>query len=315
MLAALLVQLYLYLTLEATPVHQAAFYGRQISLPQISWITSFSTTSTETTAMEIVTHLASEPQVAAVKSPFLIGPGFNILSYSQSFNDNADQVTTSTATSVVTDFVAEVTTSYVYVPPVTVTMVQAPTTVTSTVVVSATPGNYWESPELFTNLDSFKITHFADGQRNLEIVDSLPLNATTANNDSILGLTGSEAYPTLINGDQMVDLQNISSLLQLYYPANSINPGNNPVGGADFYASPIPLTYAKNVTLEYAVLFPVKFNWVYGGKLPGLYGGHETCSGGDIATSCFSTRLMWRPGGAGELYLVSSHLYSMECSL
>jgi len=28
-----------------------------------------------------------------------------------------------------------------------------------------------------------------------------------------------------------------------------------------------------------------------------------TCSGGDDATSCFSTRLMWREDGAGELYL------------
>ncbi|KAG1731175.1 uncharacterized protein EDB91DRAFT_1058886, partial [Suillus paluster] len=42
---------------------------------------------------------------------------------------------------------------------------------------------------------------------------------------------------------------------------------------------------------------------VKGGKLPGLYGGHTGCSGGAAAEDCLSTRLMWRPGGAGEPYL------------
>ena len=41
-----------------------------------------------------------------------------------------------------------------------------------------------------------------------------------------------------------------------------------------------------------------------GGKLPGLRGGPDThgCSGGNETdgTTCFSTRLMWRSGGAGE---------------
>ncbi|KAJ7891319.1 hypothetical protein B0H14DRAFT_3428627 [Mycena olivaceomarginata] len=39
------------------------------------------------------------------------------------------------------------------------------------------------------------------------------------------------------------------------------------------------------------------------GKLPGLFGGRPSCSGGDAATDCFSTRLMWRQDGMGELYL------------
>jgi len=61
---------------------------------------------------------------------------------------------------------------------------------------------------------------------------------------------------------------------------------------------------AKNVTLTYDVFFPVDFDWVLAGKLPGLYGGREGCSGGDDAQDCFSTRLMWRKDGFGELYLV-----------
>lgn len=94
-------------------------------------------------------------------------------------------------------------------------------------------------------------------------------------------------------------------MLQVLYPKGSSNPGSNPIGGADFYASPLPLDNATNVTLEYSVLFPADFDFVKGGKLPGLYGGHEACSGGAEAEECFSTRLMWRKGGMGELYLVS----------
>jgi len=99
---------------------------------------------------------------------------------------------------------------------------------------------------------------------------------------------------------------NSTSVLQLLYPANSINPGNRPIGGAQFYATPLQLTDAHNVTLRYSAFFPADFDWVLAGKLPGLYGGRTGCSGGDDALDCFSTRLMWRKGGVGELYLVRS---------
>jgi hypothetical protein len=39
-----------------------------------------------------------------------------------------------------------------------------------------------------------------------------------------------------------------------------------------FYAVPMDLTNAKSVNLEYKVFFPSGFNFVKGGKLPGLYG-------------------------------------------
>jgi hypothetical protein len=65
-----------------------------------------------------------------------------------------------------------------------------------------------------------------------------------------------------------------------------------------------PFAKASTLTFEYKVFFPSDFEWVKGGKLPGLYGGRTGCSGGDAALDCFSTRLMWRAGGAGELYLV-----------
>ncbi|KAF4578354.1 hypothetical protein EYR36_000161 [Pleurotus pulmonarius] len=88
------------------------------------------------------------------------------------------------------------------------------------------------------------------------------------------------------------------------YPAGSINPASQPQGGAEFYASPLEgMAEAQQVILTYSVFFPLGFDWVRGGKLPGLYGGRQHCSGGDSATDCFSTRMMWRQGGAGELYL------------
>jgi hypothetical protein len=58
--------------------------------------------------------------------------------------------------------------------------------------------------------------------------------------------------------------------------------------------------------LSYELAFDEDFPWVKGGKLPGLRGGPDFvgCSGGNEpnGTDCFSTRLMWRTDGAGEVY-------------
>lgn len=43
-----------------------------------------------------------------------------------------------------------------------------------------------------------------------------------------------------------------------------------------------------------------------GGKLPGMHGGNMRCTGGQLkpnGDNCFSTRLMWGPGGRVEGYL------------
>ena len=73
-------------------------------------------------------------------------------------------------------------------------------------------------------------------------------------------------------------------------------------GGAGFYMDgKIPIT--TEVWLEYKIYFCSSFDFVKGGKLPGLYGGRHHCSGGDAATDCFSARLMWRRNGDGEVYM------------
>ncbi|KAH9949540.1 polysaccharide lyase family 14 protein [Amylocystis lapponica] len=93
-------------------------------------------------------------------------------------------------------------------------------------------------------------------------------------------------------------------VLQVTYPAGSYSHNT---GGAQFYsrwnASGAPFA---SVLLSYEVAFDADWDWVKGGKLPGLRGGPDVngYDGGDPAngTDCFSARLMWRTGGAGEVY-------------
>ncbi|KAG1815945.1 uncharacterized protein BJ212DRAFT_1355628 [Suillus subaureus] len=62
----------------------------------------------------------------------------------------------------------------------------------------------------------------------------------------------------------------------------------------------------QSMLLSYELAFDSNFNWVQGGKLPGLRGGPDVnnCSGGaePNGTNCFSTRLMWRKYAQGEVY-------------
>ncbi|KAH9992477.1 hypothetical protein BJV77DRAFT_1060463 [Russula vinacea] len=55
-------------------------------------------------------------------------------------------------------------------------------------------------------------------------------------------------------------------MLQLFYPKDSINPAKWPKGGSEFYATPLDISKASNVTLEYKVFFPGDFDWVKGGN-------------------------------------------------
>lgn len=175
----------------------------------------------------------------------------------------------------------------------------------------------WIQPHRFSNLAAFNISNFAYGDDNLDLVGEIPPQAYARPNLRVaqVEFDGIQAPlpPLLSNRPTVPSLRTLSesdpTLLQLFYPERSINPSHptRPQGGADFYANPLQegiLHGALNVTLGYSVFFPAGFEFALGGKLPGLYGGHERCSGGDDAQSCFSTRLMWRKGGMGELYLV-----------
>jgi len=96
-------------------------------------------------------------------------------------------------------------------------------------------------------------------------------------------------------------------ILRVSYPAGSASQESartdgTPEGGAQVYLllrdGPIDVLY-----LRYYVRFPEQFDFVKGGKLPGLFGGTAT-AGGRIpdGTDGFSTRYMWRRDGDGEVY-------------
>jgi len=94
------------------------------------------------------------------------------------------------------------------------------------------------------------------------------------------------------------------------YPEGSYIPSASPQGGLSFYApgpDSLDMTTAKTLTLGYSVFFEEGFDFNMGGKLPGLYGGDDaetavSCSGGRRSTGCYSSRLMWRTDGMGEMY-------------
>jgi len=100
--------------------------------------------------------------------------------------------------------------------------------------------------------------------------------------------------------------QKFEQILRVHYPANSASPTvselGNPLGGAQFYAN-LKLPPQEALLLSYYVRFSDDFQFVKGGKLPGLFGGQGN-NGGDIpdGTDGFSTRYMWRRNGEGEIY-------------
>lgn len=103
-------------------------------------------------------------------------------------------------------------------------------------------------------------------------------------------------------------------VMKVSYPTGSWSTGDASPGGTLFYAYPYkwdpvassdPFSQA-GATLEYEVYFPVGFDWVKGGKLPGMSGGKSNgrgCGGGVTPDECFSFRIMWRRNGWGEAYL------------
>ena len=97
------------------------------------------------------------------------------------------------------------------------------------------------------------------------------------------------------------------TVLRVYYPAGSASPSvsrktESPLGGAQFYAD-LFLPAQTALSLTYYVRFAEGFDFVKGGKLPGLFGG-VGASGGSIPNGedGFSVRLMWRRDGQGEVY-------------
>ncbi len=124
---------------------------------------------------------------------------------------------------------------------------------------------------------------------------------------------GMKAFPVLRNNWGMNNISFLAensptpNFMRVAVPMGAIDPGTMsrrslPRGGAGFKSESIPLG-VEHALLSYRVRFPSDFDFVRGGKLPGLYGGVGN-SGGKIpdGTDGFSFRLMWGKNGAGEVY-------------
>lgn len=77
--------------------------------------------------------------------------------------------------------------------------------------------------------------------------------------------------------------------------------------GTGFHALPFLKFPNEHMAYEYAVYFDDDFQWVKGGKLPGIGIGRDdkTATGGEWQRDAGSMRVMWREGGQaiGYLYL------------
>ncbi len=125
--------------------------------------------------------------------------------------------------------------------------------------------------------------------------------------NSSRSLWSSEATSYLFNykeisyGSFKLVKRNNDTVMRVKYPKDSY-AGGSVKGGCGFKASPKNTFPLVNVFLEYKVFFDPKFDFVRGGKLPGLYGG-KSSSGGTHLDNGFSARIMWRTNGTGEFYL------------
>ena len=98
-----------------------------------------------------------------------------------------------------------------------------------------------------------------------------------------------------------------SRVLRVRYPAGSASPTvtnskGAPQGGVQVFAN-LGIPPQDSLRLSYYVRFSKDFDFVKGGKLPGLFGG--TINNGrkiPDGTNGFSTRYMWRKDGDGEVY-------------
>src|SRR5260370_24836247 len=93
-----------------------------------------------------------------------------------------------------------------------------------------------------------------------------------------------------------------SGVLTTSYPAGSSSQSAGPPYGGTQICIPSATGPQPALALTYSIRFPAGFQFVKGGKLPGIYGGAPPFSGGNHNPGGWSMRLMWRAGGPGEVY-------------
>lgn len=109
------------------------------------------------------------------------------------------------------------------------------------------------------------------------------------------------------NLETYIDNKTGSAVIRVHFPAGTYDPGsmiakNKPVGGTG-YAVMFDGSAVECATLTYRLKFSDDFEFVRGGKLPGLAGGLAvTYPKLPRGINGYTARLMWREMGAGEIY-------------
>jgi hypothetical protein len=109
-------------------------------------------------------------------------------------------------------------------------------------------------------------------------------------------------------------------VLRVLYPAGSSSSSyageGHPLGGLEFKVH-LP-EGGRSIFLSYWLRFAPGFDWVKGGKLPGVCGGSCPSGGADVTgRGGWSMRLMWRAGGSGEeyAYILPAQRYGTDLGL
>ncbi len=157
-------------------------------------------------------------------------------------------------------------------------------------------------PLIFAEFIVIAITAFADDKAHRRIVPSGPVGVYTVEQ-------WKQDWPGCVYEDGVEEKHlsivatNRGHAFRVDYAIGAIGPENGGVG----WRYPLPLN--EGVELVYTLAFSKDFDWVKGGKLPGLCGGPESVTGGNPANgrNGFSARLMWRADGRGEAYVYHMH--------
>jgi hypothetical protein len=130
------------------------------------------------------------------------------------------------------------------------------------------------------------------------------------------GKTGVDAALAAMGTTAMAGASNVAlvsdadhgNALKITYPAKSgsiacVAESTCVTEGGLVFRAPLPDgNRIDSVLLSYWVKFDQDFEWVKGGKLPGLCGGECPTGGRDVERDRFSIRYMWRGGGEAMVY-------------
>ncbi len=96
------------------------------------------------------------------------------------------------------------------------------------------------------------------------------------------------------------DRRDMPAVLEVSLPKGSIRPQarSTTAGGIGFDWQPGGITGAKAACLSYNVFLPEDFDFKRGGTLPGIHG---TATADSKGKPSFTTRVMWRDRGEGEI--------------